>query len=78
MFYLNIRRRIIMKINLFDFDGTIYDGDSTFDFIIYEIKRHPIILITLFEKSTLSLAFLSKMQKQPTFLFLPRHPRKWA
>ena len=27
-----------MKINLYDFDGTIYDGDSTFDFFKYELK----------------------------------------
>ena len=38
-----------MKINLYDFDGTIYDGDSTVDFFLYELRRHPIIFITLFE-----------------------------
>ena len=34
-----------MKINLFDFDGTIYDGDSTVDFIKYIIKRNPLAII---------------------------------
>ena len=47
-----------MKINLFDFDGTIYDGDSTFDFIIYEIKRHPIILITVFEDLLFAILYI--------------------
>jgi HAD superfamily phosphoserine phosphatase-like hydrolase len=47
-----------MKINLYDFDGTIYDGDSTFDFIKYEIKRHPIILITLFEDLLFALLYI--------------------
>ena len=36
-----------MKINLFDFDGTIYDGDSTVDFIKYIIKRNPLAIIWL-------------------------------
>jgi phosphoserine phosphatase len=58
MYYLNIRRRIKMKINLFDFDGTIYDGDSTFDFIIYEIRRHPIILITVFEDLLFAILYI--------------------
>ena len=34
-----------MKINLFDFDGTIYDGDSTVDFIKFIIKRNPLAII---------------------------------
>lgn len=34
-------------INIYDFDKTIYDGDSTIDFYLYCIKKHPIILILL-------------------------------
>lgn len=30
-----------MKYNLYDFDGTIYDGDSGIDIIIYAIKKYP-------------------------------------
>jgi phosphoserine phosphatase len=30
-----------MKINLYDFDGTIYDGDSTVDFIKYTFRKYP-------------------------------------
>ena len=30
-----------VKINLYDFDGTIYDGDSTVDFIKYTFKKYP-------------------------------------
>ena len=29
-----------MKINLYDFDQTIYDGDSTRDFFFYELKKN--------------------------------------
>ena len=31
-------------MNIYDFDGTLYDGDSTFDFIVYSIKKHPGLL----------------------------------
>jgi phosphoserine phosphatase len=30
-----------IKINLYDFDGTIYDGDSTVDFIKYTFIKYP-------------------------------------
>ena len=34
-------------MNAFDFDGTIYSGDSTRDFIFYCYKRHPSLLLYL-------------------------------
>ncbi len=30
-----------MKYDLYDFDGTIYDGDSGIDFVKFAIKKHP-------------------------------------
>lgn len=30
--------------NVYDFDGTIYDGDSSVDFYLFCLKRHPRIL----------------------------------
>lgn len=36
-----------MKVNLYDFDNTIYKGDSSTDFFFYSLTRKPIILITL-------------------------------
>ena len=47
-----------MKINLYDFDGTIYSGDSTRDFFFYELKRHPWIFLTLFETAIFGLLYL--------------------
>lgn len=32
-------------MNIYDFDDTIYEGDSTIDFIKYSIKKHPIYMI---------------------------------
>lgn len=31
-------------MNIYDFDGTLYDGDSTFDFLKYSIQKHPSLL----------------------------------
>jgi hypothetical protein len=36
------------KINLFDFDETIYDGDSTVDFFKFIFKKKPITIFWLF------------------------------
>ena len=30
-----------MLIDVYDFDGTIYDGDSTVDFVLFCLPRHP-------------------------------------
>lgn len=35
------------NVNVYDFDNTIYKGDSTADFFIYSLKRHPKIFLTL-------------------------------
>jgi phosphoserine phosphatase len=29
-------------MNVYDFDNTIYRGDSTADFLLFELKRHPL------------------------------------
>lgn len=31
-------------MNVYDFDGTIYDGDSTLDFYFFCLKKHPWII----------------------------------
>lgn len=31
-------------MNVYDFDGTIYNGDSTIDFYLYTLKKNPLIL----------------------------------
>lgn len=36
-----------MRIDVYDFDGTIYDGDSTFDFVRFCLRRHPRMLLSL-------------------------------
>ncbi len=34
-------------MNIYDFDGTIYDGDSTVDFWLFSLKRHPSVILSL-------------------------------
>ncbi len=34
-----------MKINVYDFDNTIYDGDSTVDFWKYCVRKYPVVLL---------------------------------
>ncbi len=36
-----------MRIDVYDFDGTIYDGDSTLDFVLFCLRRHPAIALSL-------------------------------
>lgn len=43
------------EMNVYDFDKTIYDGDSTADFYLFSLKRHKKI-ITLFP--SLAVAFI--------------------
>jgi len=31
-------------MNVYDFDGTIYAGDSTVDFFLYSVKKNPLLL----------------------------------
>jgi HAD superfamily phosphoserine phosphatase-like hydrolase len=31
-------------MNVYDFDGTIYDGDSTVDFFLYALKQKPFLI----------------------------------
>lgn len=33
-------------MNVYDFDGTIYNGDSTIDFFLYVLKKKPYIIIS--------------------------------
>ena len=32
-------------MNVYDFDGTIYDGDATVGFVLYTLRRHPLAML---------------------------------
>lgn len=64
-----------MKINLYDFDNTIYEGDSSTDFFFYCLKKYPKIakllpkIIFSGVKCKLKLITTTEL-KQVIFLFL--------
>lgn len=37
-------------MNVYDFDGTIYRGDSTVDFYLFCVKKHPMLLRYIFHQ----------------------------
>lgn len=39
---------MIPFMNVYDFDGTLYDGDSTFDFIRYLMGKYPRLIARVF------------------------------
>lgn len=53
-----------MRIDVYDFDGTIYDGDSTVDFTRFCLRRHPGVLAGLPKLLGTSL-LLAGRQTQP-------------
>lgn len=58
-----------MKYELYDFDGTIYDGDSGLDFILFSIKKRPYLLFTLFISAVPYLLHLCSKEEFKTKLF---------
>lgn len=43
-------------MNVYDFDGTIYDGDATVGFIFYTVRRHPLAMIKSLPKQVMAVA----------------------
>ena len=64
-------------INIYDFDGTIYDGDSTVDFYFFCLRKKPIILMYVpiillyFVLPVFKIVSKTKM-KEKFYLFLNR------
>lgn len=51
----------ICAMNVFDFDGTIYDGDSSIDFWLFSLQRRPSLM--RYFPGQISGAFLYKIGK---------------
>lgn len=63
------------RLNVFDFDNTIYDGDSSIDFYIFCLKRNPLLIrylpIQLYGMITYKLKIKNKEYfKEKYFSFL--------
>lgn len=69
----------MMKINVYDFDKTIYNGDSTLDFYQYQLKKYPKIIIrfpgTVLKLFCCKLGLITKTQfKEYFYRFLQDVP----
>lgn len=64
-------------MNVYDFDNTIYDGDSTKEFYFYCLKRNKIIILLLFKQCLgiflYKMGFIDKTRmKEYFFCFLTK------
>lgn len=53
-------------MNVYDFDKTIYDGDSSVDFLIYVYKKHPTLLRFIFSQLWAALMYKLKITDKTT------------
>ena len=53
-----------MKLDLYDFDGTIYDGDSGVDLILFSIKKRPSLIFYYLGSIIVVIKYLLKMIKK--------------
>jgi phosphoserine phosphatase len=64
-------------MNIYDFDGTIYDGDSTIDFYLYCLKRYFKVLLALPHAILGALLFLfgiiNRTNFKQRFFYFVRH-----
>lgn len=68
-----------MKLELYDFDGTIYDGDSGVDIILFAIKKKPKLIFHFIGSLGIVLLYLLKLKKKEQmknklFSFLKEFP----
>ena len=68
-----------MKLDLYDFDGTIYDGDSGVDIILFAIKKKPKVIFHLIGSLGIVILYLLKLRtkeemKNKLFGFLKYFP----
>ena len=54
-------------MNVYDFDKTIYDGDSTIDFYKFCLKRHPIIILAAIKQAIGLILYVTSLIDKKTF-----------
>ena len=68
-----------MKLDLYDFDGTIYDGDSGVDLILFSIRKKPSLIFRYIGCLGIVILFLLKLRskeemKNRLFAFVKHFP----
>ena len=56
-----------MQINLYDFDNTIYEGDSSVDFFFYMFKNKKVKISNLFSMTINAVLWKTKIKKKEDF-----------
>ena len=65
-------------MNVYDFDGTIYQGESTFDFYLYSVKKQPCLIKYLFiVTKTLILYKLCRVSEEKLFYLAKRYAKQY-
>lgn len=54
-------------MNVYDFDGTIYDGDSTLDFYFFCLKKHPNIIMCIPRQCVAAICYKMKRIEKTEF-----------
>lgn len=54
-------------VNVYDFDGTIYDGDSSIDFFKFALKKKPKIIFRVFRIELVGIAYILKIKEKEDF-----------
>lgn len=66
-----------ITMNVFDFDGTLYDGDSTLDFWLYSLRKYPWCIRSLprqvFSFALFSIGMLDRESFKRAFYSFLRH-----
>ena len=65
-------------MNVYDFDGTIYDGDATVGFVFYTLRHHPAAMLRALPKQiTAVVSYLagksSKTELKSRFFVFQRY-----
>lgn len=53
--WIDLFRKLVIEVNVYDFDNTIYKRDSAKSFYLFVIKRHPSILFRSLPRQIVSL-----------------------
>ena len=65
-------------MNVYDFDGTIYDGESVFDFYLYSVRKQPKLIKYLFVVvKTLVQYKLCRMPKEKLLYLAQKYAKQY-
>ena len=53
-----------MKINVYDFDDTIYNGDSSFHFFLYGVKKFKVSFFKILKIIFNAILYLFKLKQK--------------